>query len=63
MTFDTKEFWEEKILTWENGRYQETGSKAPSVIERVADRASESLRFRLSVTGQILSECVDGAHT
>ena len=62
MTFDTKEFWEEKILTWENGRYQETGSKAPSVIERVADRASESLRFRLSVTCQILSECVDGAH-
>ena len=27
MTFDTKEFWEEKILAWENGRYQETGRK------------------------------------
>ena len=61
MTFstDSKQFWEEKILTWERGRYT-AQPQGGSLIERLADRASNSLRFRLSITKELLRPHVAG---
>lgn len=59
MAFDAKEFWENKILPWENGRY-ETDTSSPALLERLADRASRSLRFRIEITGRLLAPHVAG---
>ncbi len=48
-----KEFWEQKILGWEKGRY-ETATQT-TIMEKLADRLSSSLRFRLQIAGSILS--------
>lgn len=42
---DAQDFWERKILNWEQNRYQTTSGS--SLLERVAGKASDSLRFRL----------------
>jgi len=55
---DPKEFWENKILGWEDGRYKETTSG--SILERFADRSSESLRFRQTAALKLLSPFVSG---
>lgn len=57
--FDVRGFWETKILGWEDGRYEEKAT-APGVLERIADRASASLRFRLASTGELLAPHVPG---
>ena len=56
---DPKEFWENKILVWEKGRYQ-ADAKSSSLLERLADRASNSLRFRLAVTVELLRPHIKG---
>jgi SAM-dependent methyltransferase len=43
---EPKIFWENKILNWEHGRYH--NSVPDSDLESVANKASNSLRFRLS---------------
>lgn len=55
---DPRDFWEAKILPWEQGRYDQ--SPATSWLERVADRASRSLRFRLHSAGELLAPHVQG---
>jgi len=52
-----KLFWEKKIVEWENGRY-ELEKKNKGILEFFADFLSSSLRFRLSVTPQLLSPYV-----
>lgn len=54
---DARAFWENKILEWERDRY---AAASGSMLERLASRASDSLRFRLSFTGQFLSRHVAG---
>lgn len=54
-------FWDDKIISWENDRYV-SHDKAETWLERVASRASDSLRFRLRATGEILSQHVAGKH-
>jgi SAM-dependent methyltransferase len=48
MTVDPKAFWEEKLLTWEEGRYGPRKSKG-GLLERIADASSRSLRYRLKI--------------
>ncbi len=56
---DPKAFWENKILTWETGRYEDTRS-AGSVLESIANRASDSLRNRIQLAGDALAPVVAG---
>ncbi len=61
MTVNPKEFWENKILAWESGRY-DNRSNANSFLERIANRSSNSLRFRMDVAGQLLKPHVTEKH-
>ena len=56
---DPKAFWEKKIRTWETGRYEDTESGG-SVLEGIANRASESLRNRIRLAGDALVPIVAG---
>jgi predicted RNA methylase len=56
---DKKTFWEHKILQWEQGRYNPKRSKG-GVLEWFADRASDSLRFRLESAGEIVGGAAAG---
>jgi SAM-dependent methyltransferase len=58
MVTDPKQFWEGKILGWEQGRYDRAPSR--SLLERLADRESASLRFRLRIAGELLAPHVSG---
>jgi SAM-dependent methyltransferase len=53
MAVDPKQFWEAKILAWENGRYGQPG-RPTGLLEWIADRSSMSLRYRVAVTPQLL---------
>lgn len=53
---DPKAFWEDKILAWEQGRY--SPGQGGGILERLADRASDSLRFRLKTGGELLAPFV-----
>ena len=55
---DPTDFWNHKIIGWERGRYDT--HDAGSMLERLADRASDSLRFRLSSAGRLLAPHVAG---
>ncbi len=59
MTVDPRRFWEEKILRWEADRYG-PGSPGASWLERLARRASGSLRARQAVAKDLLSRHVAG---
>ena len=61
MTVNPKEFWENKILGWESGRY-DNRPKASSFLEKIANRSSNSLRFRMDVAGQLLKRHVTAKH-
>ena len=51
--FDRKDFWDNKILKWEQERYG--GRNAPSSwLEKIANSASVSLRYRMKVAKSIL---------
>jgi SAM-dependent methyltransferase len=59
MSIDPKAFWEEKILTWESGRYdrkQATGG----LLEKIADASSSSLRYRIKVGVDLLAPHIKG---
>lgn len=57
--FDVRGFWEGKILDWERGRYSATGGTG-GPLERLADRASASLRFRMESSAELLAPFVAG---
>ncbi|MFM9941884.1 MAG: methyltransferase domain-containing protein [Hyphomicrobiaceae bacterium] len=59
MNVDPKDFWEKKILTWEEGRYEPRKAKG-SILERIADASSRSLRFRIKVGVELLAPHVKG---
>lgn len=59
MTTDPKKFWEEKILSWEEGRYEPRKAKG-GLLERVADASSRSLRYRIHTGVELLAEHVKG---
>lgn len=56
---DPKQFWEEKILTWEQGRYEPKKTQG-GLLERIADASSRSLRYRIQVGVELLKEHVRG---
>ena len=58
---DPKQFWENKILTWEEGRYH-SSTKDKSLLERMADRSSNALRFRQTITKKLLEPHLAGKH-
>ncbi len=57
--FAAADFWEKKILSWEEGRYGGSSAAQP-LLERAANRLSGSLRFRLFITGELLAPFVAG---
>jgi SAM-dependent methyltransferase len=60
VTVDPKEFWERKILEWEQGRYAPRGGSGGGLLELVANRSSASLRYRIGITPELLSRHVAG---
>ena len=59
MSVDPKAFWEDKILTWEKGRYEQKTEKG-GLLERLADASSRSLRYRIQVAVDLLEAHVKG---
>jgi SAM-dependent methyltransferase len=59
MTIDPKQFWEEKLVQWEDGRYG-SPPRATGLLEWIADRSSMSLRYRVDVTVKLLEPYVQG---
>lgn len=57
--FDVQGFWQARILDWERGRYGVEGVRR-GPLERLADRASDSLRFRLESAGDLLAPAAEG---
>jgi SAM-dependent methyltransferase len=57
-TTNPKQFWEKKILTWEQDRYED--GKTSSVLEFFAHRASYSLLRRAELAKEILGAHVRG---
>jgi SAM-dependent methyltransferase len=53
MNVDPKEFWEDKILGWEVGRYSRPRNHV-GPLEWIANRSSMSLRFRIKITPELL---------
>jgi len=53
-----KKFWEEKILTWEQDRYED--GKTSSFLEFFAHRASSSIHHRHELAKEILAAHVQG---
>jgi len=51
-----RDFWDNKILRWEEGRYGESQDQR-SVLERLAKRASSSVRNRQIVAARLIGEC------
>ena len=54
---DPRTFWEKKIIGWEDGRYGRPGSRS-TLLERLADKSSASLRHRLDIAREILLSVV-----
>lgn len=61
MTVDPKQFWEGKLLGWEQGRYG-TPERRTGLLEWIADRSSMSLRFRIAITPELLKPFLAGRH-
>jgi SAM-dependent methyltransferase len=61
MAIDSKQFWESQILTWEQGRYGKP-HRPLSILEWIANRSSSSLRFRLSITPELLQPFLSNKH-
>jgi SAM-dependent methyltransferase len=53
MAIDPKEFWETKLLGWEQGRYG-SPDRPLGFLEWIANRSSASLRFRVSIVPELL---------
>lgn len=54
-----QEFWDKKITGWEDGRYDEIRPSA-TLLEKIANCSSASLRFRMAITGTLLAPHVKG---
>jgi SAM-dependent methyltransferase len=53
MAVNPKQFWEAKLLAWEQGRYG--GPDRPrDLLKWIANRSSMSLRFRVAITFELL---------
>src|SRR5262245_63923064 len=61
MPVDPKEFWEAKLLGWEQGRYG-SPDRPPGFLEWIANRSSASLRFRVSITPELLQPFLSNKH-
>lgn len=59
MSVDPKAFWEDKILTWEKGRYSAPAANG-NLLERIADASSRSLRYRIQVAVELLQPHIKG---
>ena len=59
MSFNIKDFWDNKILEWECGRYNLNTSKNKP-LEMIPDLVSKSLRFRLKITKELLKPHIKG---
>ena len=55
---NAKDFWEKKIIGWEDGRYHNI--EATDAVEGLADKASNSLRFRMKTALRLLAPHVAG---
>jgi len=53
MPVDAKQFWETKLLGWEQGRYG-SPDRPLGLLEWIANRSSSSLRFRVSIVPELL---------
>jgi SAM-dependent methyltransferase len=53
MSVDPKQFWEQKILAWEIGRYGKPKNTI-GPLEWIANRSSMSLRFRVRIAPELL---------
>ncbi len=53
MAVDPKQFWEGKLLAWEQGRYGSL-DRPRGLLEWIANRSSMSLRFRVAITPELL---------
>ena len=53
MPVDAKEFWEAKLIGWEQGRYG-SPDRPLGFLEWIANRSSSSLRFRVSIVPELL---------
>lgn len=58
MSIDPQNFWDQKILSWEDGRY--LGQGGSGGLENVANKASSSLRSRMEMAFEILAPRVPG---
>jgi SAM-dependent methyltransferase len=61
MMVDPKQFWETKVLAWEQGRYGRP-DRPPNMLEWIADRSSMSLRFRVAITPELLKPFLANKH-
>jgi SAM-dependent methyltransferase len=59
MPVDPKQFWEAKLLPWEQGRYGNS-DHPHGLLEWIANRSSMSLRFRVAITPELLQPYLDG---
>jgi SAM-dependent methyltransferase len=61
MPVDPKEFWEAKLLGWEQGRYG-SPDRPRGFLEWIANQSSSSLRFRVSITPKLLQPFLFNKH-
>jgi SAM-dependent methyltransferase len=61
MPVDPKEFWEAKLLGWEQGRYG-SPDRPLGFLEWIANQSSSSLRFRVSITPKLLQPFLFNKH-
>ena len=61
MSIDKKKFWDEKIIGWEVGRYDQKDQDG-KLLETSANRLSESLRFRINLAREVIAPICRGKH-
>jgi SAM-dependent methyltransferase len=59
MPVDPRQFWEDKLLTWEQGRYGKP-ERPLGPLEWIANRSSTSLRYRVVITPELLKPFLAG---
>ena len=59
MPVDPKQFWEDKLSRWEQGRYGKP-ERALGLLEWIDNRSSMSLRHRLAITPELLKPFLTG---
>ena len=57
MTVDKKDFWEKKIIGWEDGRYNLKDDHI-NFLENLGDKSSSSLFYRQKICLEILKDKV-----